>query len=117
MSSKYDEIGENSYFQRSQQILNDLQRQHQHQPMFHFNYGEPHLSMKKHRQATPQEPPTNYSEMLWLHQFASNKLEAGESSPPVLSSSSTRNSAFHIFTSFTNFTSSVHWQLIAIYYK
>ena len=64
MSSKYDEIGENSYFQRSQQILNDLQRQHQHQPMFHFNYGEPHLSMKKHRQATPQEPPTNCSEML-----------------------------------------------------
>ena len=40
MSSEYDEIGKNSYFQRSQQILNDLQRQHQHQPMLHFNYGQ-----------------------------------------------------------------------------
>ena len=104
MSSEYDEIGENSYFQISQQILNDLQRQHQHQPMFHFNYGRPHLSMEKHRQATPQQPPTNYSEM--LHQFndsnsrpssrcstqsfASNKLEAGESSSTVPSSFSTQ---------------------------
>ena len=73
--------------------------------MFHFNYGEPHLSMKKHRQATPQQPPTNYSEM--LHQsidsnsqstsqcstqfFASNELDAGESSPPAPQSSLLRS--------------------------
>ena len=106
MSSEYDEIGENSYFQRSQQILNDSQRQ-QHQAMFYFNYGQPHLSMENHRQATPQQPPTNYSEMLHEYNdsnsrptsrcstqsFASNELVAGESSPPVLSSSSIRNSA------------------------
>ena len=106
MSGEYDEIGENSYFQRSQQILNDLKRQHQHQPMFHFNYGQPHLSMENHRQATSQQPPTNYSEMVHQYNdfnsrstsrcstqsFASNELEAGESFPPVLSFSSTRNS-------------------------
>ena len=69
------------------------------------NYGQPNLSMDKHSQATPQQPPTNYSEMLHQYNdsnsrptsrcstqsFASNELEAGESSPPVLSSSSTRN--------------------------
>ena len=64
MLSEYDEIGENSYFQRSQQILNFLERQHHHQPMFHFNYGQPHHSMESHRQATPQQLPTNYFEML-----------------------------------------------------
>ena len=37
MSSEYDEIGENCYFQWSQQILNDLQKKHQHQPMFQQN--------------------------------------------------------------------------------
>ena len=52
MSSEY----ENSYFQRSQQILNDLQRQHQYHPMFHFNYGQRNLSMENHRQATPHQP-------------------------------------------------------------
>ena len=36
MWSENEEISENSYVQRKQQILNDLQRQRQHQPMFHF---------------------------------------------------------------------------------
>ena len=26
------------------------------QPMFHFNYGQPHLSLENHRQAIPQDP-------------------------------------------------------------
>ena len=45
MSSEYHEIGENSYFQSSQQNLNDLQRQHQHQMMFHFNHGQPDIGI------------------------------------------------------------------------
>ena len=107
MSSEYHEIGENSYFQSSQQNLNDLQRQHQHQMMFHFNHGQPDLSMENHCQATPEQTPTNYSEMLYRYNDvnsrltfwcstqsnASNKRDAGESFPPVPSSSFTRNSA------------------------
>ena len=107
MSSEYHEIGKNSYFQSSKQNLNDLQRQHQHQMMLHFNHGQPHLSMENHCQGTPEQTPTNYSEMLYQYNNlnsrptlwcstqsnASNKLDADESFPPVPSFSFTRNSA------------------------
>ena len=42
---------------RSQQIVNNSQGQHQYHPMFHFNYGQPNLSMGNHRQANPHQPP------------------------------------------------------------
>ena len=75
--------------------------------MFHFNNGQPYLSLENHLQATPQQPPTNYSKMIHkyndsysqptsrcsMQSFASNELEAGESSPPILSSSSTQKLA------------------------
>ena len=72
--------------------------------MLHFNYGQPRLSMENHRQATPQQAPTNYSKILDQYNdfnsrptsqystqiFAINEPESGESSPPVLFSLSTQ---------------------------
>ena len=63
MSSEYDEISETVTFQDLNKFLTIYKCQHQHQLMFHFNYGQPHLSMENHHQATPQQPTTNYSEM------------------------------------------------------
>ena len=71
MSSEYDEIGENSYFQRSQQILHFLQRQHNHQPMFHFSSGQPHhLMVKPLHNNFPQiisKCSTNINIMILIH--------------------------------------------------
>ena len=63
MSSEYDEISETVTFQDLMKFLTIYEWHHQHQPMFHFNYGQPHLSMENHHQTTPQQPTRNYSEM------------------------------------------------------
>ena len=41
MSSEYDEISETVTFQDLKKFLTIYEWQHQHQPMFGFNYGQP----------------------------------------------------------------------------
>ena len=96
--------------------------------MFHFNYGQPHLSMENYRQATLQQPRTNHSEM--LHQY--NDSNSRQPHDPSLQEMNLRLvnhlqqfSLLHPleirhFTSshlshLHKFQSSVHWQLIGIY--